>query len=62
MERLTGMLKRMSLNDDQFRQIMVEKNATEYEDRENQHKDRQIQDGDQAVSFQPDTKVVIIKQ
>ena len=52
----------MSLNDDQFNQIMVKKNATEYEDRENQHKDRQIQDGDQAVSFQPDTKVVIIKQ
>ena len=27
-------------------------NATEYGDRENQHKDRQIQDGDQAVTCQ----------
>ena len=42
----------MSLNDDQFRQIMVEYNAAEYEDRQDQNNDRQIQDGDQAVSCQ----------
>ena len=42
----------MSLNHDQFRQILVGDNASEYGDRQNQHKDRQIQDGDQAVSCQ----------
>ena len=36
------MVKRISLNDDQFRQIMVGDNAAEYGDREDQHKDRQI--------------------
>ena len=46
------MVKRMSLNDDQFRQIIVGDNAAEYGDREDQHKDRQIQDGDQEVSCQ----------
>ena len=46
------MVKRMSVNDDQFRQIMVGDNAAEYGNREDQHKDRQIQDGDQAVSYQ----------
>ena len=46
------MVKRVSLNDDQFRQIMVGDNAAEYGDREAQHKDRQIQDGDLAVSGQ----------
>ena len=40
----------MSPNDDQFREIMIRENATENKDRENQHKERQIQDGDQAVS------------
>ena len=34
------MVKRMSLNDDQFRQIMVGDNAAEYGDREDQNKDR----------------------
>ena len=42
----------MSLNDDQFRQIMVGDNAAECRDREDQHQDRQIQDGGQAVSCQ----------
>ena len=42
----------MSLNDDQLREIMVEDNAALYEDREDQNNDRQIQDGDQAVSCQ----------
>ena len=42
----------MSLNDDQFIQIMVGENAAEYGDREDQHKDRQIQAGDEAVSCQ----------
>ena len=42
----------MSLNDDQFRQIMVVDNAAEFGDREDQHKDRQMQDGDQAVTCQ----------
>ena len=46
------MVKRMSLNDDQFGQIMVGDNAAEYGDREDQNQDRQIQDGDQAVSYQ----------
>ena len=46
------MVKRISLNDDQFRQIMVGDNAAEYGDREDQHNDRQIQDGDQAGSCQ----------
>ena len=58
------MVKRISLNDDQFRQIIVGDNAAEYgdredqhkdrqiQDKEDQHKDRQIQDGDQAVSCQ----------
>ena len=46
------MVKRVSLKDDQFRQIMVGDNAAEYGDREAQHKDRQIQDGDLAVSCQ----------
>ena len=42
----------MSLNDDQFRQILVGDNAAEYGDRKDQHKNRQIQDGEQAVSCQ----------
>ena len=46
------MVKRMSLNDDQLRQIMMGDNAVEYGDREDQHKDREIEDGDQAVSCQ----------
>ena len=41
----------MSLNDNQFRQIMVRGNAVEYGDREDQYKDRQIQGGDQSVSL-----------
>ena len=41
----------MSLNDNQFRQIMVRGNAAEYGDREDQYKDRQIQGGDQSVSL-----------
>ena len=46
------MVERMSLNDGYFRQIMVGDNTAEYGDREDQHKDRQIQDSDQAVSCQ----------
>ena len=46
------MVKMMSLNDDQFRQIMVGDNAAENGDGEDQYKDRHIQDGDQAVSCQ----------
>ena len=42
----------MSLNDDQFRQITVRDNASEDGDREDQHKDRQIQDGGQTASCQ----------
>ena len=42
----------MSLNDDQFKQIMVGDNAVKYGDRDDQHKDRQIQGGGQAVSCQ----------
>ena len=42
----------MSLNDNEFRQIMVGDNVAEYGDREDQHKDRQIQNGDQVVSSQ----------
>ena len=42
----------MSPNDDRFRQIIVGGNTAEYGDREDQHKDRQIQDGDQAISCQ----------
>ena len=34
------MVKRILLNDDQFRQIMVGDSAAEYGDREDQHKDR----------------------
>ena len=34
------MVKRMSPNDGQFRQIIVGDNTAEYEDREDQHKDR----------------------
>ena len=34
LEHLTCIVKRMSLNDDQFRQIMVGDNAAEYRDRE----------------------------
>ena len=52
MERLTCMVNRVSLNDDQFRETMVGDNAAEYGDRKDQHKDRQIQDGDQAVFCQ----------
>ena len=52
LECLTCMVKRILLNDDLFRQIMVGDSAAEYGDREDQHKDRQIQDGDQAVSCQ----------
>ena len=44
--------KSMSLNDDQFRQITVRDNASEDGDREDQHKDRQIQDGGQTASCQ----------
>ena len=51
-ERLTCMVKRMSPNDDQFRPIMVGDNAAEYGGKEDQHKVRQIQDGDQAVLCQ----------
>ena len=36
LERLTCMVRKMSLNDDQFRQIMVMDNSGEYGDRENQ--------------------------
>ena len=46
------MVNRVSLNDDQFRETMVGDNAAEYGDRKDQHKDRQIQDGDQAVFCQ----------
>ena len=46
------LVKRISLNDDQFRQTMAGGNAAEYGDRVDQHNDRQIQDGDQAVSCQ----------
>ena len=46
------MVKRMPLNDDQFRQIMVRGNANEDGDREDQYKDRQIQGGDKPVSCQ----------
>ena len=46
------MVNRMSLNDDQFRQIMVEDNVAKCGDKKDQHKDRQIQDVDQAVSCQ----------
>ena len=42
------MLKRMSLDDVQFRQVMVGDNTAEFEDREDQH--RQIQDRDQTNS------------
>ena len=44
------MVKRMSLNDVQFRQIMVGDNTAEFGDREDQHKGRQIQDCDQTNS------------
>ena len=43
------MVKRMSLNDDQFRKIMVRDNDAKDGDREDQHKDRLIQDDDQTV-------------
>ena len=46
------MVKRMPLNDDQFRQIMVRGNANEDGDIEDQYKDRQIQGGDKPVSCQ----------
>ena len=46
------LVKRISLNDDQFRQTMVGDNAAEYGDRVGQHNDKQIQDSDQAVSCQ----------
>ena len=36
LERLTCMVRKMSLNDDQFRQIMVMDNSDEYGDREDQ--------------------------
>ena len=42
----------MSLNDDQFKQIMVGDNVVKYGDGDDQHNDRQIQDGGQAVSCQ----------
>ena len=44
------MLTRVSLNDYQFRQITSGDNAAVYGDREDQHTDRQIQDGDEAAS------------
>ena len=40
MECLTCLVKRMSLNDDQFRQVMVGDNAAEYGDRINTRIDR----------------------
>ena len=49
------MVKRVSLDDDhddQFKEIMVRGNAAEDGDREDQHRDGQIQDGDQSVSCQ----------
>ena len=44
--------RKVSLNDDHFKHIMVWDNATEYRDREDQHKYRKIQDGDQEASHQ----------
>ena len=44
------MVKRISLNDDQFREIMVREKAAEDLDREEQHEDRKNKDSDQAVS------------
>ena len=44
------MVNRISLNDDQFREIMVREKAAEDLDREEQHEDRKNKDSDQAVS------------
>ena len=44
------MVKRISLHDDQFREIMVREKAAEDLDREEQHEDRKNKDSDQAVS------------
>ena len=46
------MIKKLSLNDDHFREIMVRDNVAENGNRDDQHKDRQIQDGNQALSCQ----------
>ena len=46
------MVQKMSLNNDHFRQIIVRDNAAEDADRVDQHKHRQIQDGDQTLCRQ----------
>ena len=46
------MVRKVSLNDYNYKQIIVGENATKYRDREDQHKYRNIQVGDQEASHQ----------